>query len=190
MLAQKNPNKKSKGNTLTNTLLKEKNEKRSKTKKLDPQISDLVNLVDNMNITEEEKDKIKTHTLKYLNSDDTKEKNKSINELKKYSKNEECREHMNNYLMYLRTQNDIKYLKRKNLWNNIWIVAMTLFIIIILIVAITISVNADYPGLLGTCLLFFIIYIIARFFPESKVRLKAFKETCTNFFKKKKQIIK
>ncbi|ETW57679.1 hypothetical protein PFUGPA_00372 [Plasmodium falciparum Palo Alto/Uganda] len=78
MLAQKNANKKSLGNTLMNLLLKE-----NKKTNLDPQTSSLVRLVDNMNITQEKKDKIKSLTLQYINSDDILEKNKSINELKK-----------------------------------------------------------------------------------------------------------
>ncbi|KYN93054.1 MC-2TM Maurer's cleft two transmembrane protein [Plasmodium reichenowi] len=190
MLAQKNSNKKSNGNTLMNIFLKDKNEKGSKTKKLDPQISSLVSLVDNMNITEEEKDKIKNLTLKYINSDNIVEKNKYINELQKYSKNEECKEHMNNYLMYLRTQNDIKYLKRNNFWNNIGIVTMTLFLIILLTVFILLGIITDNYGLFLTCILIFMTYICARFLPEIKICLKDLKETCTNCFKKKKQIIK
>ncbi|SOS76389.1 Pfmc-2TM Maurer's cleft two transmembrane protein [Plasmodium sp. gorilla clade G1] len=185
MLAQKNANKKSLGNTLMNLLLKE-----NKKTNLDPQTSSLVSLVDNMNITQEKKDKIKKLTLKYINSDDIKEKNKSINELKKYSKSEECKKHMNNYLMYLRMQNDIKYLKRKNLWNNIWIVAMTLFLIIVFLIIISLNIFSDYPGLFATCFLFFMFYIFARFFPEMKIGFKELKETCTNYFKKKKPIIK
>ncbi|EWC76578.1 hypothetical protein C923_02745 [Plasmodium falciparum UGT5.1] len=185
ILAQKNTNKKSNGSTLMNIFLKEKNEKGSKTKKLDPQISSLVSLVDNMNITEEEKAKIKTLTLKYINSDDIKVKNKSINELKNYSKNEECKEHMDNYLMHLCMQNEMKYLKRKNLWNNIWIISLTLFLIILTIVLISLGKFWDPSGIVLTFLSIFMIYMFARFFPDIKVRLKQFKETCTNVFKKK-----
>ncbi|ETW45063.1 hypothetical protein PFNF135_00664 [Plasmodium falciparum NF135/5.C10] len=185
ILAQKNTNKKSNGSTLMNIFLKEKNEKGSKTKKLDPQISSLVSLVDNMNITEEEKAKIKTLTLKYINSDDIKVKNKSINELKNYSKNEECKEHMDNYLMHLCMQNEMKYLKRKNLWNNIWIISLTLFLIILTIVLISLGKILDSFGIVLTFLSIFMIYMFARFFPDIKVRLKQFKETCTNVFKKK-----
>ncbi|KOB63500.1 hypothetical protein PFHG_05278 [Plasmodium falciparum HB3] len=83
ILAQKNTNKKSNGNTLTNILLKDKGEKGSKKKNPDDQISSLVSLVDNMNITQEKKDKIKNLSLKYINSRDVKEKNESINELQK-----------------------------------------------------------------------------------------------------------
>ncbi|CDO61819.1 MC-2TM Maurer's cleft two transmembrane protein [Plasmodium reichenowi] len=180
MLAQKKANKKPSGNILTKLWLKD-----NKTKNPDPQISSLVSLVDNMNITEEKKDKIKTLTLKYINSDDIKEKNKSINELKNYSRNEECKEHMDNYLMHLCMQNDMKYLKRKNLWNNIWIISLTLFLIILIIVLISLGKVLDQSGILLTFLSIFMIYIFARFFPDIKVSLKQFKETCTNFFKKK-----
>ncbi|ETW20951.1 hypothetical protein PFFVO_00127 [Plasmodium falciparum Vietnam Oak-Knoll (FVO)] len=186
ILAQKNTNKKPYGNTTTNIFLKNKKEKDSKTKDLDPQISSLVSLVDNMDITQEKKDKIKTLTLKYINSDDILEQNKSINELKKYSKNEECKEQMDNYLMHLRMQNDIKCLKRKNLWNNIWIVSTTLLLIIIMIacvfsVGITES-SAFYPAFI---LLIFIIYIFARYFPEMKIGYKGIKEACKYYFNKK-----
>ncbi|KOB88041.1 hypothetical protein PFDG_04514 [Plasmodium falciparum Dd2] len=149
ILAQKNTNKKPYGNTTTNIFLKNKKEKDSKTKDLDPQISSLVSLVDNMNITQEKKDKIKNLSLKYINSRDVKEKNESINELQKYSNNEECKEYMDSYLMHLRMQNDIKCLKRKNLWNNIWIVSTTLLLIIIMIACIIAGVlhanNAFLP---------------------------------------------
>ncbi|ETW19348.1 hypothetical protein PFFVO_01704 [Plasmodium falciparum Vietnam Oak-Knoll (FVO)] len=186
MLAQKNENEKSNGNTLKNTLLKDENKKGSKTKKLDPQITSLVNLVDNMDINEEQKDKIKTLTLEYINSDDIKKKNKSINELKKYSNNEECKEHMNNYLMHLRMQNEIKYLKRKNFWNNIWIVVITLLSIIVLIGAMAMYTFSGFSVFLVPFVLSnLMIYMFARFFPEIKLRFKEFKETCTNFFKKK-----
>ncbi|ETW20566.1 hypothetical protein PFFVO_00618 [Plasmodium falciparum Vietnam Oak-Knoll (FVO)] len=186
MLAQKNDNKKSNGNTLTNILLKDKGEKGSKKKNPDDQISSLVSLVDNMNITQEKKDKIKTLTLKYMNSDDIKEKNKSINELQKYSNNEECKEQMDSYLMHLRMQNDIKCLKRKNLWNNIWINSITLSLIIIMIACLvpgfTFQPISSLPAFI---LLIFIIYIFGRYFPEMKMGFKKIKETCTNFFKKK-----
>ncbi|SPJ11720.1 Pfmc-2TM Maurer's cleft two transmembrane protein [Plasmodium sp. DRC-Itaito] len=181
ILAQKNTNKKSYGTKLTHLMVKDK-----KTKNLDPQISDLVNLVDNMNITQEEKDKIKALTLKYIDSDDIKEKNNSINELKKYSNNEECKEHMDNYLMHLRMQNNIKYLKRKNLWNNIWIVAITLLSIITLIVSLATNTFSGISAFIVTYILSnLMIYIFARYFPEIKLRFKLLKETCTNFFKKK-----
>ncbi|KNG74287.1 hypothetical protein PFMG_00540 [Plasmodium falciparum IGH-CR14] len=188
MLAQKNENEKSNGNTLKNTLLKDKSEKGSKKKNPYAKISDLVNLVDNMNITKEKKDEIKNLTLKYMNSDDIKEKNKLMNEFKKYSNNEECKEHMNNYLMYLRMQNDIKFLKKKNFWNNIWINSITLFLIIIFIACIFDgSVSTSSIPLLASFLLIFIIYIFARFFPDMKMGFKKIKETCTNFFQKKKK---
>ncbi|ETW27044.1 hypothetical protein PFFCH_05517 [Plasmodium falciparum FCH/4] len=182
MLAQKNANKKSLGNTLMNLLLKE-----NKKTNLDPQTSSLVRLVDNMNITQEKKDKIKSLTLQYINSDDILEKNKSINELKKYSKNEECKENMDNYLMYLRMQDDIKYLERNNTWNNIWIVTMTLFLIIIMIacifsVGIT-HASAFYPALF---LAVFLIYMYARFFPEIKITFTELKKKLYKFFQKKK----
>ncbi|ETW38880.1 hypothetical protein PFTANZ_00430 [Plasmodium falciparum Tanzania (2000708)] len=186
MLAQKNTNKKSNGNTLTNILLKDKGEKGSKKKNPDDQISDLVSLVDNMNITQEKKNEIKNLTLKYINSDDVKEKNKSINELKKYSNNEECKKHMDNYLMHLSMQNDIKYLKRKNFWNNIWIIVVSLLSIILLIVTMSVTGFSDANIFLFififSCLM---IYLFARFFPEMKLRFKEFKETCTKFFNKK-----
>ncbi|SOS76159.1 Pfmc-2TM Maurer's cleft two transmembrane, putative [Plasmodium sp. gorilla clade G1] len=186
MLAQNNTNKKSNGNTLTNILLKDKGGKGSKKKNPDDQISDLVSLVDNMNITQEKKNEIKNLTLKYMNSDDIKEKNKSINELKKYSNNEECKEYIDNYLMHLHMQNDIKCLKRKNLWNNIWINSITLSLIIICIACIvTGSIGGLSIFLPASFLLIFIIYIFARFFPDMKIGFKKIKETCTNFFKKK-----
>ncbi|SPJ08666.1 Pfmc-2TM Maurer's cleft two transmembrane protein, putative [Plasmodium sp. DRC-Itaito] len=182
MLAQKNANKKSFGNTLMNIF-----SKNNETKNIDPQISSLVNLVDNMNITEEEKHKIKTLTLKYINSDDIKEKNKSINQLKKYSNNEECKENMDNYLMHLRMQNDIKYLKRKNLWNNIWIVGITLFSIIIVIAVMCSTAFSPKDTFLFIFILSnLMIYIFARFFPEIKIRFKEIKKKCKNYFKKKK----
>ncbi|SOS79064.1 Pfmc-2TM Maurer's cleft two transmembrane protein [Plasmodium sp. gorilla clade G1] len=187
MLAQKNANEKSNGNTLKNTLLKDKSEKGSKKKNPYAKISDLVNLVDNMNITKEKKDEIKNLTLKYMNSDDIKEKNKLTNELKKYSNNEECKEHMNNYLMYLRMQNDIKFLKRKNFWNNIWINSINLYLIIIFIACIFAGLVSKSSIILpASFLLIFIIYIFARFFPDIKKGFKKIKETCTNFFQKKK----
>ncbi|EUR55365.1 hypothetical protein PFBG_06045 [Plasmodium falciparum 7G8] len=187
MLAQKNDNKKSFGNTLTNILFKEK-----KKKNLDPQISSLVSLVDNMDITQEKKDKIKTLTLKYINSDDILEQNKSINELKKYSKNEECKEQMDNYLMHLRMQNDIKCLKRKNLWNNIWINSITLSLIIVMIgclisLASSPSSVSYYTAFI---LLIFIIYIVARYFPDMKIGFKKLKTKLNTFFQNKKQITK
>ncbi|CAB39054.1 Pfmc-2TM Maurer's cleft two transmembrane protein [Plasmodium falciparum NF54] len=186
ILAQKNTNKKSNGNTLTNILLKDKGGKGSKKKNPDDQISSLVSLVDNMNITQEKKDKIKNLSLKYINSRDVKEKNESINELQKYSNNEECKEYMDSYLMHLRMQNDIKCLKRKNLWNNIWINSITLTLIIIMIacvfsVEIT-SSSALYPAFI---LLIFIIYIYARYFPEMKIGYKGIKEACKYYFNKK-----
>ncbi|CDO62045.1 MC-2TM Maurer's cleft two transmembrane protein [Plasmodium reichenowi] len=186
MLAQKNTNKKSYGTQLPHLLLKDKNQKDDEKKNLDPQITALVNLVDNMNITQEEKDKIKALTLKYIDSDDIKEKNQLINELKKYSNNEECKKHMDNYLMHLRMQNDIKCLKKKNLWNNIWIVAMTSLSIIILIVSMATYAFPGFSLFIVICILStLMIYIFARFFPEIKLRFKKLKETCTNFFKKK-----
>ncbi|CZT98676.1 Pfmc-2TM Maurer's cleft two transmembrane protein [Plasmodium falciparum NF54] len=188
MLAQNNTNKKSNGNTLTNILLKDKGEKGGKKKNPDDQISDLVNLVDNMNITQEKKNEIKNLTLKYMNSDDIKEKNKSINELKKYSNNEECKEHMDNYLMYLRMQNDIKCLKRKNFWNNIWINSINFFVIIIMIACVVVGLieasSISYP----LCIFpVFMLYMLVRFFPDMKMGFKKIKETCTNFFQKKKK---
>ncbi|KOB87492.1 hypothetical protein PFDG_03646 [Plasmodium falciparum Dd2] len=191
ILAQKNTNKKPYGNTTTNIFLKNKKEKDSKTKDLDPQISSLVSLVDNMNITQEKKDKIKNLSLKYINSRDVKEKNESINELQKYSNNEECKEYMDSYLMHLRMQNDIKCLKRKNLWNNIWIVSTTLLLIIIMIACIIAGVlhanNAFYPAFI---LLIFIIYIVARYFPDMKIGFKKLKTKLNTFFQNKKQITK
>ncbi|EUT93819.1 hypothetical protein PFAG_00129 [Plasmodium falciparum Santa Lucia] len=191
MLAQKNDNKKSFGNTLTNIFLKNKKEKDSKTKDLDPQISSLVSLVDNMDITQEKKDKIKNLSLKYINSRDVKEKNESINELQKYSNNEECKEQMDSYLMHLRMQNDIKCLKRKNLWNNIWIVSTTLLLIIIMIACIIVctteTYTAFYPAFI---LLIFIIHIVARYFPDMKIGFKKLKTKLNTFFQNKKQITK
>ncbi|CDO63770.1 MC-2TM Maurer's cleft two transmembrane protein [Plasmodium reichenowi] len=191
ILAQKNTNKKPDGNNFTNIILKDKKEKDSKTKNPDPQISSLVSLVDNMNITQEKKDKIKNLTLKYINSKDVKEKNKSINELQKYSNHEECKEYMDSYLMHLRMQNDIKCLKRKNLWNNIWIVSTTLLLIIIMIACIfsgTVTNNSVfYPAFI---LLIFIIYIFARYFPDMKIGFKKLKTKLYTFFQKKKQITK
>ncbi|KNG77896.1 hypothetical protein PFMG_04061 [Plasmodium falciparum IGH-CR14] len=187
MLAQKNDNKKSFGNTLTNILFKDK-----KKKNLDPQISSLVSLVDNMNITQEKKDKIKTLTLKYINSDDILEQNKSINELQKYSNNEECKEQMDNYLMHLRMQNDIKCLKRKNLWNNIWIVSTTLSLIIIMIAYVFSLAISKSPQLYYFAFspLIFIIYIVARYFPDMKIGFKKLKTKLNTFFQNKKQITK
>ncbi|SCQ12663.1 Pfmc-2TM Maurer's cleft two transmembrane, putative [Plasmodium sp.] len=168
--------------------LKVKNAKDNKTKNFDPQISNLVNLVDNMNITQRKKDKIKILALKYKNSDDIKEKNKSINELKKYSKNDECKEHMHNYLMYLRIQNDIKYLKRNNLWNNIWIIVITLLLIILLLSFMPFVLNNRLSIFLFTYILSkFMIYIFARFFPKIKIAFKVLKENYTNYFKKKSE---
>ncbi|CAX51197.1 Pfmc-2TM Maurer's cleft two transmembrane protein [Plasmodium falciparum NF54] len=186
MLAQKNTNKKPFGNTLTNILFKDK-----KKKNLDPQISSLVSLVDNMNITQEKKDKIKNLSLKYINSRDVKEKNESINELQKYSNNEECKEYMDSYLMHLRMQNDIKCLKRKNLWNNIWIVSTTLLLIIIMIVCLF-SVDITSSSALGPAfiLLIFIIHIVARYFPDMKIGFKKLKTKLNTFFQNKKQITK
>ncbi|ETW64104.1 hypothetical protein PFMC_00128 [Plasmodium falciparum CAMP/Malaysia] len=186
MLAQKNTNKKPFGNTLTNILFKDK-----KKKNLDPQISSLVSLVDNMNITQEKKDKIKNLSLKYINSRDVKEKNESINELQKYSNNEECKEYMDSYLMHLRMQNDIKCLKRKNLWNNIWIVSTTLLLIIIMIICLfSLGITPDtafYPAFI---LLIFIIHIVARYFPDMKIGFKKLKTKLNTFFQNKKQITK
>ncbi|KOB63502.1 hypothetical protein PFHG_05272 [Plasmodium falciparum HB3] len=186
MLAQKNDNKKSFGNTLTNILFKDK-----KKKNLDPQISSLVSLVDNMDITQEKKDKIKNLSLKYINSRDVKEKNESINELQKYSNNEECKEQMDSYLMHLRMQNDIKCLKRKNLWNNIGINSITLSLIIIMIgcmLASSGSAQLLYPP--APFLLIFIIYIVARYFPDMKIGFKKLKTKLNTFFQNKKQITK
>ncbi|ETW27061.1 hypothetical protein PFFCH_05534 [Plasmodium falciparum FCH/4] len=191
MLAQNNTNKKPFGNTLTNILLKDKGEKGSKKKNPDDQISDLVSLVDNMNITQEKKNEIKNLTLKYINSDDIKEKNKSINELKKYSNNEECKEYIDNYLMHLHMQNDIKCLKRKNLWNNIWIVSTTLLLIIIMIACIILRVyGPNFAISPASFLLIFIIYIFARYFPEMKIGFKKLKTKLNTFFQNKKQITK
>ncbi|KOB64060.1 hypothetical protein PFHG_05464 [Plasmodium falciparum HB3] len=185
MLAQKNTNKKPFGNTLTNILFKDK-----KKKNLDPQISSLVSLVDNMNITQEKKDKIKNLSLKYINSRDVKEKNESINELQKYSNNEECKEYMDSYLMHLRMQNDIKCLKRKNLWNNIWIVSTTLLSIIILIACVfSVGFSESSAFYLAFIVLIFIIYIVARYFPEMKIGFKKLKTKLNTFFQNKKQII-
>ncbi|KNG77222.1 hypothetical protein PFMG_03388 [Plasmodium falciparum IGH-CR14] len=192
MLAQNNTNKKPFGNTLTNILLKYKGEKGSKKKNPDDQISDLVSLVDNMNITQEKKNEIKNLSLKYINSDDIKEKNKSINELKKYSNNEECKEYIDNYLMHLRMQNDIKCLKRKNLWNNIWINSITLSLIIIMIACVFSLLITPYPYLFYSAfiLLIFIIYIVARYFPDMKIGFKKLKTKLNTFFQNKKQITK
>ncbi|EWC90695.1 hypothetical protein PFNF54_00594 [Plasmodium falciparum NF54] len=93
---------------------------------------------------------------------------------------------MDSYLMHLRMQNDIKCLKRKNLWNNIWINSITLTLIIIMIacvfsVEIT-SSSALYPAFI---LLIFIIYIYARYFPEMKIGYKGIKEACKYYFNKK-----
>ncbi|SOV75052.1 Pfmc-2TM Maurer's cleft two transmembrane protein [Plasmodium reichenowi] len=191
ILAQKNTNNKPYGNTTTNIFLKNKKEKDSKTKDLDPQILYLVSLVDNMNITQEKKDKIKNLSLKYINSRDAKEKDKSINELQKYSNNEECKESMDSYLMHLRMQNDIKCLKRKNLWNNIWIVSMTLLLIITMIACIfSVTINL-FNVFIPTCILsIFITYIYARYFPEMKIGFKELKTKFNTFFQKKKQITK
>ncbi|SOS77886.1 Pfmc-2TM Maurer's cleft two transmembrane protein [Plasmodium sp. gorilla clade G1] len=186
MLAQKNTNKESYGNTLTNILLKDNN-----TKNPDPQISSVVNLVDNMNITQQEKDKIKTLTLKYINSDNIKEKNKSFNELKKCSKNKECKKYMNNYLMYLRMQDDIKYLERINIWNYISIVIITLILTIVLLIVLCATVCDALSIFFFTFILSSLMtYIFALYFPEIKIYFKKIKKTCKNFFKKKKQIIK
>ncbi|CZT98234.1 Pfmc-2TM Maurer's cleft two transmembrane protein [Plasmodium falciparum 3D7] len=186
MLAQKNTNKKPFGNTLTNILFKDK-----KKKNLDPQISSLVSLVDNMDITQEKKDKIKNLSLKYINSRDVKEKNESINELQKYSNNEECKEYMDSYLMHLRMQNDIKCLKRKNLWNNIWIVSTTLLLIIIMIACIIVCTPETYTALYPAfILLIFIIHIVARYFPDMKIGFKKLKTKLNTFFQNKKQITK
>ncbi|KOB63508.1 hypothetical protein PFHG_05182 [Plasmodium falciparum HB3] len=191
MLAQKNTNKKPFGNTLTNIFLKNKKEKDSKTKDLDPQISSLVSLVDNMNITQEKKDKIKNLSLKYINSRDVKEKNESINELQKYSNNEECKEYMDSYLMHLRMQNDIKCLKRKNLWNNIWINSITLLLIILLIA--TMSVTGFSQNNIFLFIFIFscpMIYLFARYFPDMKIGFKKLKTKLNTFFQNKKQITK
>ncbi|CDO62229.1 MC-2TM Maurer's cleft two transmembrane protein [Plasmodium reichenowi] len=191
ILAQKNTNNKPYGNTTTNIFLKNKKEKDSKTKDLDPQISSLVSLVDNMNITQEKKDKIKNLSLKYINSRDAKEKNESINELQKYSNNEECKEYMDSYLMHLRMQNDIKCLKRKNLWNNSWIFAMTLLLIITMIACIF-SVKITLSNIfIPICILsIFITYIVARYFPDMKIGFKKLKTKFNTFFQNKKQITK
>ncbi|ETW41242.1 hypothetical protein PFNF135_04384 [Plasmodium falciparum NF135/5.C10] len=181
MLAQKNTNKESYGNTLTNIFLKDNN-----TKNPDPQISSVVNLVDNMNITQQEKDKIKTLTLKYINSDNIKEKNKSFNELKKCSKNKECKKSMNNYLMYLRMQDDIKYLERINIWNFICIVAITFSLIILLLsVLCATGSNILYTFLFTFIISSLMIYIFARFFPDIKIYFKEIKKKCKNYFNKK-----
>ncbi|SOV83913.1 Pfmc-2TM Maurer's cleft two transmembrane protein, putative [Plasmodium reichenowi] len=186
MLAQKKANKKPSGNILTKLFLKD-----NKTKNPDPQISCLVSLVDNMNITQEKKDKIKTLTLKYINSRHVKEKNKSINELQKYSNNEECKEYMDSYLMHLRMQNDIKCLKRNNLWNNIWILSTTLLLIIIMIACIFSVGITNSSALIPACILsIFITYIYARYFPEMKIGFKELKTKFNTFFQKKKHITK
>ncbi|KNC36272.1 hypothetical protein PFLG_01133 [Plasmodium falciparum RAJ116] len=163
----------------------------SKTKDLDPQISSLVSLVDNMNITQEKKDKIKNLSLKYINSRDVKEKNESINELQKYSNNEECKEYMDSYLMHLRMQNDIKCLKRKNLWNNIGINSIILSLIIIMIACIIAGVVQAYNVFCPAFSpLIFIIYIVARYFPDMKIGFKKLKTKLNTFFQNKKQITK
>ncbi|SCM18756.1 Pfmc-2TM Maurer's cleft two transmembrane, putative [Plasmodium sp.] len=186
MLTQKKANKKSFGNTLMNILLKD-----NRTKNPDPQISSVVKLVDNMNITQEKKDKIKTLTLKYINSDNIKEKNKSINELKEYSKNKECKKHINNYLMYLRMQDDIKYLERIYIRNYIWTVAITLISIILLLAVLCSTSKIGLFIFLFTYILpCLIIYIFAPFFPDIKIYFKEIKKTCKNYFNKKKQITK
>ncbi|SOS77576.1 Pfmc-2TM Maurer's cleft two transmembrane, putative [Plasmodium sp. gorilla clade G1] len=181
MLAQKNANKKSYRNILMNIMLND-----NKTKNIDSQISSLINLVDNMNITQEKKNKIKTLTLKYINSDNIVEKNKSINELKKYSKNKECKKHMNNYIMYLRMQNDIKHLERNNIWKKFWIVTITLLSIILLLVVLCATGYKVFPILLSTCILStFMISIFALFFPVIEICFKEIKKTCKNYFNKK-----
>ncbi|SOS76649.1 Pfmc-2TM Maurer's cleft two transmembrane protein [Plasmodium sp. gorilla clade G1] len=183
MLAQKNTNKKIKWKYLKGYIV----EKGSKKKNPDAQISDLVNLVDNMNITQEKKDEIKNLTLKYMNSDDIKEKNKSINELKKYSNNEGCKEYIDNYLMHLRMQNDIKCLKTKNLWNNIWIVSMTVLLIIIMIAcAFSVGITESSAFLPACFLLIFITYMYGRFLPELKIAFNELKTKLYTFFQKKK----
>ncbi|SPJ10053.1 Pfmc-2TM Maurer's cleft two transmembrane protein, putative [Plasmodium sp. DRC-Itaito] len=191
ILAEKNTNKKPYGNNFMNIILKDKKEKDSKTKNPDPQISSLVNLVDNMNITQEKKDEIKNLTLKYINSKDVKEKNKSINELQKYSNDEECKEYMNSYLIHLSMQNDIKCLKRKNLWNNIWIVLTTLSLIIIMISCLISVGFSDISGFyVAFILLICIAYMFARYFPDMKIGFKKLKTKLYTFFQKKKQITK
>ncbi|SOV84140.1 Pfmc-2TM Maurer's cleft two transmembrane, putative [Plasmodium sp.] len=209
MLEQINTNTKPYGNNLTKVLLNVKNEKgnkakdnkkkdnktvnnktkvnktvNNKTKDHNVQIHCLVNLVDNMNITHEKKDEIKTLTLKYIYSDDMKEKNKSINELEKYSKEEECKEHMDNFLIKLRMQNDIKYLERENFWNNVWILAVNI-LLLISIVVICATPSGGNIELFVVGISIFMIYIYARFFPEIKLDFKELKETCKNYFKKK-----
>ncbi|SCQ12605.1 Pfmc-2TM Maurer's cleft two transmembrane, putative [Plasmodium sp.] len=162
---------------------KDKKTKKNKKKDHDPYISFLVNIVDNMNISQEKKDRIKTLTLKYINSDDIIEKNKSINELEKYSNDEECKEHMKNYLMYLHMQNNIKYLKRYHLWNRIGSVAITLLLIFIIIIIILVAASSfeDVWIYALALILIPIVYMYARFFPEMKIAFKALKENYTNF---------
>ncbi|SOV73810.1 Pfmc-2TM Maurer's cleft two transmembrane, putative [Plasmodium sp. gorilla clade G3] len=162
--------------------------KDNKTKKNDPQIQSLVNLVDNINITQEKKDTIKTLTLIYIVSDDIVEKNKSINELEKYSNDEECKEHIHNYLIHIRMQNDIKYLKRDNFWNKIGIVTIIALLIILMtgiIATNTLSGLSLYLVIFTPLIL--MIYLFARFFPETKICFKELKEKYTNFFQKKKK---
>ncbi|SOV83938.1 Pfmc-2TM Maurer's cleft two transmembrane, putative [Plasmodium sp.] len=165
--------------------IKDNKTKQNKTKDRDPKISYLFKLVDNMNISQDKKDKIRTLTLNYRDSDDKVEKNKSINELKKYSNEEEYKEHMDNYLMHLRMQDDIKYLKRENFWNKMGSVAITLLLIIILIVIISLDISNGAGGYTFLLISIPIIYIFARFFPEIKLRFKKLKENYTNFFIKK-----
>ncbi|SPJ08252.1 Pfmc-2TM Maurer's cleft two transmembrane protein [Plasmodium sp. DRC-Itaito] len=191
ILAEENTNKKPYGNNFMNIILKDKKKKDSKTKNPDPQISSLVNLVDNMNITQEKKDEIKNLTLKYINSNDVKEKNKLINELQKYSNDEECKEYMDSYLMHLCMKNDIKCLKRKNLWNNIWIVLTTLSLIIILIGLLSsVGFTNQYGYYLTLGLLICTAYMFARYFPDIKVGFKKLKTKLSTSFQKKKEITK
>ncbi|SOV74949.1 MC-2TM Maurer's cleft two transmembrane protein, putative [Plasmodium sp. gorilla clade G3] len=159
--------------------------KLSKSKTPDPQILSLVNTVDSMNITQEKKDTIKNFTLKYINSDDIKEKNKSINELEKYRNDEECKEHMDNYLMYVRMQKNIKYLKRDNFWNKIGIIAITLLLIIVMIVFLSSGATDGSVGFFYLGISFLMIYLFARFFPKSKFPFIELKENYTYFSKKK-----
>ncbi|SOV84338.1 Pfmc-2TM Maurer's cleft two transmembrane, putative [Plasmodium sp.] len=182
-------NNKTKDNKAKNNKTKDNKAKKNKKKDHDPYISFLVNIVDNMNISQEKKDRIKTLTLKYIDSDDIIEKNKSINILEKYSKDEECKEHMDNYLMYLLMQHDIKYLKRDNFWNKIGSVAITILLIILLIVIISLTASSGAELLVYILPLFLIpiIYIFARFFPEIKLRFKKLKENYTNFIKNKRK---
>ncbi|ETW43932.1 hypothetical protein PFNF135_01709 [Plasmodium falciparum NF135/5.C10] len=93
--------------------------------------------------------------------------------------------------MHLRMQNDIKCLKRKNLWNNIGINSIILSLIIVMIgcvfaVGIT-SSSAIYPAFIP---LIFIIYIVARYFPDMKIGFKKLKTKLNTFFQNKKQITK